>query len=548
VGTSRWVTAAMLILTLLWASAPATSRPATTFTASDVSARAAELVAQGHAAMRAGDAQAALDSFLDAKSLWNKQGIKTDINDPVMYADLCGIGAAYMALGHNDKANDPLDRAYVSKLREHSLIVNRAILDYVQHVKVQRGTKEMLDLLSPDDAPTDEPTINVLGACVQYSMLDPNLTRGQLYQKALDLYEKLNKALESQRPGQRRWGPAWVTPNTFDAKSAKLSAGKEAYEQSIRDRDAADAVLADANVEMKKALHRAGVKRDLIQQRMVDRAQAKVDKASSAYELARLNVPAMRKAIPWPEWPATFPPLLPDSAGGGAFGSPAAVPTVAVARPAPKPTAVAIAPTPKPAPAAIEPPPVAAAPPVARSVSRHAVAIPVGPDVLITAAASLEGATSLMIENSQGASIKAEVARKDVTSGLAILRIQGHELQYLNLASSFAGGDVTCWGFPDVSIFNPVPDQIPGNAISPKAAKWTISLRRHPRLPGAALLDKSGALVGVELGERDSVMTQLPAVRLEEIRQFLGADAPKSECANPDPAGMWQMTASRDIN
>ena len=97
-----------------------------------------------------------------------------------------------------------------------------------------------------------------------------------------------------------------------------------------------------------------------------------------------------------------------------------------------------------------------------------------------------------------------------------------------------------------LTIFNPVPDSIPAKGLSPKSDRWTITMSRHPRLPGAAILDKSNNVVGIVLGDRDSLATQMPAIPLEAIRAFLAADAPKVLCANPDPSLVMQLTASRE--
>src|SRR5437764_1093121 len=112
-----------------------------------VAARAAKLVDQGAAALHAGDAQAALENFLDAKSLLDRQRIRIEPANPIHFAVLEGVGTAYMALGRYEKANDPLERAYPSPLRGRSLTINRAILDLVQRVGVMHGMKELKDYI-----------------------------------------------------------------------------------------------------------------------------------------------------------------------------------------------------------------------------------------------------------------------------------------------------------------------------------------------------------------------------------------------------------------
>ena len=78
--------------------------------------------------------------------------------------------------------------------------------------------------------------------------------------------------------------------------------------------------------------------------------------------------------------------------------------------------------------------------------------------------------------------------------------------------------------------------------IDTKHARWPATARQGMQ----RLLDKTGSLVGITLGDRDSVMTLIPSATVEQIRTFLAEDAPKSRCSNPNPAGIMQLTASRD--
>src|SRR5258708_7148180 len=84
--------------------APKVANPA------QIAARASKLVDQGGAALQAGDAQAALENFLDAKLLLERQHVRIDPSNPVHFAILEGVGTAYMAIGRYEKAGDPLER------------------------------------------------------------------------------------------------------------------------------------------------------------------------------------------------------------------------------------------------------------------------------------------------------------------------------------------------------------------------------------------------------------------------------------------------------
>src|SRR5256885_1637248 len=77
---------------------------------------------------------------------------------------------------------------------------------------------------------------------------------------------------------------------------------------------------------------------------------------------------------------------------------------------------------------AVPPPPVVKA--GKPSVSRYAVAVLVGPDLLLTAAAPLEGAGSFHLETASGSSFEAQLLRRDPALGLALLRVSGQRLPY----------------------------------------------------------------------------------------------------------------------
>jgi tetratricopeptide (TPR) repeat protein len=529
----------------------------------EVNAKAARLVEQGNAALLGGDAQAALENFRDARDLWERQHMRIDVADPNMFGALHGIGIAYLALGRYEKANDPLDRAYPSPLRGRSLTLNRAILDLVQKVNIAHGVKELKEFISAEPAP-DELALNILGAALGQVSNDERLYQGQFIQGVVQFYEQKGKELETAHGnGEKRWGTEWM--DLVEAKKhTSAQAGDYAkYLAAVEAVRSATAGVTAAQSERDGATSSGAV----------NAANARL---ASAKENLAARTSAQKSAwqnITRPLWPKTFAPVLPESLGGGQFGipnsaAPRAEPTaVAIVLQAPKdptPLVAPVPPKPKPKPtpqeepkettptAPVPTPTPTPTPPVLkagpRTVSRYAVAVPVGPDLLITAAAPLENATALRLETSTSNTFDAELVRKDANIGLALLRVKGQQFPFLNLASgAFAGGDAVCWGFPDVNVFNPAPDSIVAHTTPPKGDKWIISMTRHPRLAGAAILDKSGNLVGIALGDRDTVASQIPAVPLDALRAFLGADAPKTVSANPDPSLVMQLTASREV-
>jgi hypothetical protein len=128
--------------------------------------------------------------------------------------------------------------------------------------------------------------------------------------------------------------------------------------------------------------------------------------------------------------------------------------------------------------------------------------------------------------------------------GLALLRVKGQRLAYLNLATAFTGGPIHCPAFPEVSVFGANLETLTGRALAPQEDGWKIALLKHPRLPGAPILDDGGSVVGIEIGDRDDPYDRLPALSFKKIKEFLAADAPAQPCGNPRQAPVVQIIAS----
>jgi hypothetical protein len=421
---------------------------------------------------------------------------------------------------------------------------------------VLRGAKDLMAFL--ETAPkVDEAALNLLGSALARAAADNQLTRTPLFQQAADFYEKKNKELEKSHPGKARWGTEWMSTTKARIKKDEFNNAMDHWKWTLdRQAKAADEQRS-AQAAYDQARSAAMLRNSSSAASNLRSASDRLSRAKDALAEADAQVKDAWAAVPRPEWPKTFAPALPEFAGGGEFGAPRHR-TEAVAVATPKPVVPAAPrstekrppvgePTPPPPETPPPQPPTDVAHVVAtESVTRYAVAVPVGPDLLLTAAAPIEKATEFKLESPSGNIFTAQLVRKDGT--LALLRVPGQQFAFLNLASTFAGGEVACWGYPEVSIFSPVADSILTSAPAPREKGWNLSLRRHPRLAGAAVVDKSGSLVGLTLGDRESAMTQMPAATAEQIRAFLGTDAPKSLCANPDPRGVLQLIATRAGN
>jgi hypothetical protein len=176
-------------------------------------------------------------------------------------------------------------------------------------------------------------------------------------------------------------------------------------------------------------------------------------------------------------------------------------------------------------------------------VTQYATAFAVGLDTLVTSASAIDANATIYVQSSDGQSITAKLIRKDETTGLALLKIEGRRLAALPLADGFTSGAVTCPSFPTVDLFNPAPQVITGTAPAAKDGQWTISLAAHPRLAGAPII-AGGKVVGVCLASRDAEKTKLPAVTLDQLKTFLGADAKPAAFATDPAAAILQVVAS----
>src|SRR5215208_5474290 len=92
------------------------------------------LTEQGMDALAADNAKAAVEAFLDAKVLCEKQRRETGKEEAGYRPVLQGLGAAYLKLGNFEKAREPLERLVgASAAGSHrAAVLNRAMLDVVQ--------------------------------------------------------------------------------------------------------------------------------------------------------------------------------------------------------------------------------------------------------------------------------------------------------------------------------------------------------------------------------------------------------------------------------
>jgi tetratricopeptide (TPR) repeat protein len=503
------------------------------------------LIQMGKSALASHSFADARDAFTDALSL--------DRDNPTAAR---GLGFAYLKLERPQKAADALSKAAPNPPVDRTLTLAMAAA-LISKNNPMRAVKFVTEYLKNHDGATDEPMVNALGIALnrQVTKGDTVSLKSTLFTDAVKLYTKLNDKLEAANPGKKRWGITW---DSVDAVNKKM----KAYNEAMKKKSDAWNSLQSANARLtaaNNALQNAGYTNSTNKPQVIANAQNEVGKAQSAQADAQSNydkVVASIADVPGPEYPDTLSmadvDLSMSSPEAIALASPPltsppahepVVPKSLVTTPPPPPMQSHGGPTPAPTPGVPPPPPPTpepAAPAAPAPVTRYAVGFAVAPDMLVTAASACEGSSDIEIQTIDGSFFKAEIVRSD--HGLALLQAKGAKLASLPLAPSATLGSLTCYGFPDVALFNPVAKQMTVSGAEQTEA-WTVSLSIPPRLPGGPIL-KSGAVVGVELGDRDSDPGQTSAATLKSLMSLVVDSAhPGQAPADPKQAVVMVMAA-----
>jgi len=543
------------------AGTPAVTRPATT---QEDPTRTREvftnLLQQGTNALAAGEYAAALDTFLDARDIFDKKmrGKISNVGSSEQIALLHGLALAYQLTGKPERASplfeasSALDRACNSRGVSRQLLVTRTALDATQGYLAMRSVVSLTNYLKEHPDELDSEMLDLLFTVLQKA--DERVTnRALTLEPSIKLYNEFNGRLEVTRPGEKRWGVEWVSAAQFDSEMKKRTAAIKAYDAAADRADEAAAAVKDAerayeNSKKNGVYTKAGVQ--AAGNRLAAARNNLFEKQRLAQE-ARAAIPVV-PALTKDDFKRLLTPhdvdvlvSKPGKTGTGAVASATTPASKAIpfslggtdASPTPPKPIHTGAVTP---PVYVPPP---AAPPSRRIFTRPSTGFAVGPDLLLTSAAAVKDSTRIAIEIPGAAPMEAKLERTG-PEGLALLRVPGQHFAYVNLATGFNGGNVRCPAFPEVSIFGVTLEVIAGRALKPQADGWKVALNKHPRLPGAPLLDDTAALIGIEMGDRDDPRDRLPALPFETIKAFLAADLP----ARPSPAAgsgvIVQITAS----
>jgi hypothetical protein len=553
---SNVVVVGLVLLALAAGQAPPTSQ---TPPAADESARARELftglVQQGSNALMAGEHAAALGALLDAKQLFDRKlrGKGPAIAQADQVALLHGLALAYQLNDRPEKASPlfengtPLDRACTSKGAPRQLLLTRASLDLTQGYLAMRTAVGLTSYLKEHPNELDSEILDVLFSALTEA--EERVTNRTALNGMIKNYEDFNARLEATRPGKRRWGVEWVSEPEFKVNMRKRDA-------VLREIAKAQDQLANANADVAQAkelvkwargnggnlgaannkLAAAEDRRAAAQKAIAD-ARAKLPPVPvlAKADLVKLIEPHDTKVVvaakpaisPKPGAPVQVASAEPETksieftlGGGGTSGTKGSTGAGDTGN-------------------ASDPP----ARNRSRAFNRTATGFAIGPDLLLTAASAVKDARRVVVEFPNAVPVEAKVERSGA-EGLALLRLTGQRMAYVNPAAQFPGGPVQCPAYPEVSVFGVAVEVIKGRALASHDDGWKVALGKHPRLPGAPILDSTGDLVGIEMADRDDLLDKLPALSLKSVRDFLAADLPTQPCANPKSAPVVQVTGT----
>jgi hypothetical protein len=516
------------------------------------------LLQQGTNALAAGEAAAALEAFFDAKLVLDRRvKAKTaTYNSPEHIALLHGFAIAYQLAEKPDKAsplfddNTLLDRACKAENASRQLLITRGFLDATQGYLAMRSVVRMTDYIKKHPNQIDADLMDVLVSAL--AKADERVqNRALMLDPAIKLYDEYNAKLEATRPGKKRWGVKWVSPMEYQSERGRREAAVREWQRRRAEVDqyAMQVKQAEKDLEAAKkggvgARQRANAASEAlaaVRRRMADSEKTADEAKSQIPPIPVLTRDDLRRLVA----PTESTIVVARGAPSTQTASPDAQPQIVSAQPlrlgGAEPTKVIEKPDTAPAGrGAVFDSPVAA-PASRRTFTRSVTGFAIGPDLILTTSV-VSGAREVVLEFPNALPLKGTVERSD--PDLALIRVRGESMSYLNLATDFAGGPIQCPAFPDISIFGVNLETLSGRATALKADDWLVALPKHPRIPGSPIIDAAGNLVGVITAKREDPMDRLPAVPAERISAFLAADLPKQTCATPRSAPIVQITAT----
>lgn len=537
---------------------PALAKPTTApSNVADRKARTVEvLLTHGSDAIALGDFKAARDLLVDAYQV-----------DPRSRPVLEALGYTYVKLEDIPRAMRSLEAAVVGNAtpsREVTLNLAYALL---RSRNPMRGAKMIKDYLAANSAKLDEEALNAFAICLGQSSEESRVNK--FWTECVSFYEQYNAKLEATKPGQKRWGINWVSQSEFAVHDSKNKAIQAQMDTKWTRLEAARKEFYRVKRSYEDAVAASRFKKSSVS----GASESQVRAAKETADTLQREYNDLASRLIRPPLPDKFEPVAMEFGSGAMLASAGGTGTTGSAgvgsmspglRPDPEPATPPVAVQPKPPtvqpptpkPATIQPPsvgqntvtppvdpPVAVTPPTPRpspsdrtdsrkrSIFTSSCGFAVGPDLIVTSAASVEGTTRITVQPADSDPIDAELVRTDAASGLALVRLKNYKMAYLPVADAFAGGTLQCVSYPTVSIFESASEVIGGSSVPPKDG-WAIRLNKHPRLAGGPII-AGGKVVGVCLASRDNDSSTLPSATLGTLKTFIGALPPSPTVSDP---------------
>lgn len=473
--------------------------------------KVAKFVADGFAALRAGDTAAAFEAFSDA----------LELNPNAPDAHL-GMGLTRAAKANYTGAQTELEMAMRLKADPRLTLYDLAIA-YVRVGAVGRGAV-LLNRHLAETKPPEELIINA-----QLALLS-TLDEKQKKQIAIlpDLLKTLSNAnltlASAKHAGMVRWGLSWVSSG--ESQQYRASGKKEPFPTKLPFLLPGDFALPEAG--------QPAIAANVL---FPDRGAAPAGEP----------IAANPQADPKPDdaKPADAKPAEPDAVANAKPSGPFKLGGSGADLTAPTPNQPA-APAPGGGVAGVNPPaitPSSVSSPVTRTVRGAAFAI--APDMLLTAARLVTNAREIQLQDEQGKRTDATVVAVDPQSGVALIRARGATFKPMALADAAKAGPVGVAAFVKPSVFNPDLDVITGHLIGP-ADKLVLRCSVHPRSAGSPFFDENGRVLGLITAARDDSPEHLPVVTVEVIRQFAQGKFEAASTTAGEPAdSVVEMTVTR---
>jgi chromosome segregation ATPase len=162
-------------------------------------------------------------------------------------------------------------------------------------------------------APSEKP-LNLLAIALNVAIkANPRVESSPLFKSAAARYEQLNAQLEASRPGYKRWGTQWISPEEYQQKKRARDEAQRAYEKSLKeieqcakDVDYATAEIARVRASMSNFTYHTTAQSEALQS-----AQSALQFAVERLGRQKTEADKARRAIPAINWPDSMEPVEP---------------------------------------------------------------------------------------------------------------------------------------------------------------------------------------------------------------------------------------------